>query len=532
MIKLTTLEERFLTSYFQIEMLVGKFISDEENDRLFASLADIFLIASERRAELSALKELGAVKSIGSNYEYNLHRRIVTFNRLTNYQSYSEDELYVCDIKGRSATMLEELGFNFVLDTTSPAVVRFLTNTAGQGVVLSMRILGTLQALGIFVTRNERAGLKLLTKASKWNDPDAMLTLLCHDIESRENSISMLRSVSEGTPFETIYSVAKSHYGFGEVERHFETELVMSALALHNKSLRPEIYSPQIARIAYSEVLTPVDKKRLVLNNIELVGEANSLPIGLKRYELSLSESPAPIVLERQSEANDIIQGVMYSAQTDNSLSPCIVANDDFVAGQCQSLIANAFPDANVVSIDVQELYGNDLNSDKNNIIVRSLSESKRNILLLVMRGRADARIIEVVSKFLRAPERREFRLSVPSVTLDLSSVVTVCITDAQNHKLVKPFCDNIEVANMTREEKESAIYKILAERARAYGIEGLEITPEAKDALLNRIDSFTMTESILDRLAYSCKSRNGERVIDLERASKLIESRAGKLGF
>ena len=106
MIKLTTLEERFLTSYFQIEMLVGKFISDEENDRLFASLADIYLIASERRAELSALKELDAVKSIGSNYEYNLHRRIVTFNRLTNYQSCSEDELYVCDIKGRSATTI------------------------------------------------------------------------------------------------------------------------------------------------------------------------------------------------------------------------------------------------------------------------------------------------------------------------------------------------------------------------------------------------------------------------------------------
>jgi hypothetical protein len=84
----------------------------------------------------------------------------------------------------------------------------------------------------------------------------------------------------------------------------------------------------------------------------------------------------------------------------------------------------------------------------------------------------------------------------------------------------------------MTREEKEGAIYRILAERAKVYGIEGLEITPEAKDALLNRIDSFTMTESILDRLAYSCKSRNGERVIDLEKASKLIESRTGRLGF
>ena len=148
MVKLTTLEERFLTSYFQIELLVGKFISDEEKDRLFTSLANIYLIAEEKRAELSSLKDLDAVKSIGSNYEYNLHRRIVTFNRLTNYESHSEDELYVCDIKGRSATTLEELGFNFVLDTTSPAVVRFLTNTSGQGALLSMRILGTLQTLG------------------------------------------------------------------------------------------------------------------------------------------------------------------------------------------------------------------------------------------------------------------------------------------------------------------------------------------------------------------------------------------------
>ena len=532
MVKLTTLEERFLTSYFQIELLVGKFISDEEKDRLFTSLANIYLIAEEKRAELSSLKDLDAVKSIGSNYEYNLHRRIVTFNRLTNYESHSEDELYVCDIKGRSTTTLEELGFNFVLDTTSPAVVRFLTNTSGQGALLSMRILGTLQTLGVFVPKNESAGLKLLTKASKWNDPDAMLTLLCHDKETRKNSISMLRSVSEGTPFETIYATAKAHYGFDKVENHFETELVMSALALHNKTLRPEIYFPQVTRIAYSEVLTPVDKKRLVLNAIELVGEANNLPIGLKKKDLELCENPAPIVLEREDEANGIIQAIMYSAQTDNSLSPCIVANDDFVASQSQNLIANAFPDANVVSIDICDLYGNDLNGDKNNIIVRSLSESKRNILLLVMRGHADARIVEIVSRFLRAPERREFRLSVPSVTLDLSGVVTVCITDTQNHKTVKQFCDNIETANMTREEKEGAIYRILAERAKVYGIEGLEITPEAKDALLNRIDSFTMTESILDRLAYSCKSRNGERVIDLEKASKLIESRTGRLGF
>lgn len=529
MMKLTTLEERFLTSHFEHELLIGCFISDNEMADLFNALADIYLIDEKKREELRALCNEGQVRNIQSELDYNMYKRLAYFNRI-NGKSVDSGTEYIIDVKGRAINCLKESGYNPVLDATKPATVTFLTNTSQCGTVLSMRILGTLQLLGIFTPKNERAGLKLIRKASRWNDPDAMLTLLFHDKETRAQSISMLYSVSDGTPFEPLFEAARVRYGFENVEKHFETDLIEEAIGLG--LAKAQVYSPQIARITYSEILDDVNKKKLVLNNPNLVGEINNLPIGLKKMKLEPSRASGNTVLEREEEMAGVLQSIMYASQASSALCPCIVANDDFVAGDYIRAIKNEFSEANIVEINASSLYSSDFSSDRNHVLVRSLAENKKNIVLIVMRGKPELQMVELLAKFMRADARREFRLAQPSISMDLSDVLPICICDSQVSKMVKHLCDCTEVNGIERDEAMKAIDRIIEQRAAEYALEDVELEDSARNALIDRLSSFQDTANLLDKLLYACKSKQSDGKITLARVEKLIESKIRRMGF
>ncbi len=525
--KLTILEERFLTSYFEFELLIADFISKEERSKLFCELSRIYLIDDKRRSELFDLCQSDGVISVSSESDYNLQKRLNDFKRL-NGITRNRDEAYFIDIKGRAITLLKQMGYNSILDATKPATFSFLANTCQFGVIGSMRILGTLQILGIFTDKDERSGKALIKKCARWNDADSILTMLMYEEQNRKEYISMLYSVSDSTPFEVLFDNARVFYGFDRVRKHKPTDLIESAIGLG--IVKRDIYSPQVVRIAYSEVLSDGDKTKLILNNQNLIAQINDLPLSLNNEELELCDNTISM-LQRENERQAVIQSVMYSAMR-GALCPCLVTNDEFVSNDYITMLDSAFENVNVIKIDARELNGNDFSLDKNNVLIRSLCEDKRNIILLVLRSGADINMVELLARFLKESTRASFHLASPGISLDLSSVLTVCVCDSGMLSYIKQACDIIQLSPISSDEASRIIDKIIAQRSLEYGIENLAIEDSAKRALIEKFGSFNDTSRALDKIIYSYKGKSSEGLITLDSIERFIDSRSRKLGF
>lgn len=529
--KLTTLQERCLASYFKIELLIGDFVSAQECTDLFASMCDIFLIPEGEREKLFALTRLDTVSAIRCESDYNLHKRIQEFLRLSSGDK-GNIETVVANIKGRAITTLKEVGYNAILDATKPATYSFLTNASQCGIIEAMRSLGIMQVLGLFTGEDKASGLRLINRCAKWNDPDAILAMLAYDEDSREENISRLYSVSNGTPFEVVFDIAKKVYGFDRVEPSSETELIEKAIGLN--IVKSQVYSPQVSRIVYSKILDEGDKMRLVLNNKNILAEVNDLPLALKNIPLVALTDKVGGLLDRDAEKASVIQSILYASET-NALSPCIVTNDDFVAQDYFEVISEAFPEANIIDIDARALGRGDFNPDKNHVLVREIDENKRNIMLIVLRGVADFGAVELLSRFLKDTVRDDFRLSVPAVTLNLAWVLPVVICDTACVKYVRHLCDCIETAPIDEEEIDALIDKLLLRKSIEYAVADISIEKEAKDALKQAFKSFIEIAIALDKLIYSFKGKGKEKIITqkmVEALSKSAKDNRSRLGF
>lgn len=525
--KLTTLQERCLAIYFRLDLLVGDFITDEENNTILSTLSGVFLLTEEQKRELLELTQLDTIKAIKCESDYKLNKRIQEYLRLSGSKT-NPTEGAVADIRGRAISALKEAGYSYVLDSTKPATYTFLTNNSQCGSIEAMRALGMLQLLGIFTPRDEFSGIRLLNRCAKWNDPDAILALLYFNQE-REVNISRLYSVSNGTPFEIIFTTAKDAYGFDKVEPSSRTELIEQAIGLN--IVASHSYSPHLARIVYSDIIEECDKIRLVLNNKAILGEINDLPLALKRIPLSAT-APVGGVLKRDSEREGIIGSIVYSSEA-SALCPCIVTNDEFVAEDYAEMISKTFADANVIDVDARVLRSNDFSLDKNNVFVRDIDESRANIMLFIIRNVSDYVLIDLLSRFLKDTSRDDFRLSHPSITLNLSSVIPVCICDTTALKQIKHLCDCIEVKPISKDESEELIDALLEKRSVEYKVSGLTIADDAKALLISGFKCFADTANALDKLIYSFKGKkNG--VITLEMVKRIADStsKGSRLGF
>lgn len=527
---ITTLQERCLASFFKLQLLVGGFVSREELMRVFDASCDIFLIPQNERESLWTISQADEIQTIRCESDYNLYKRIQEYLRLSGEEIDTAQEM-VANIRGRAIMTLKEANYNVVLDSTKPATYSFLTNASQCGMIEAMKALGLLQILGVFTAKAENSGLRLMNRCAKWNDPDAILTMLAYDEESREVNMSRLLSVSNGTPFESIVESAKEAYGFTSVKMSGESELIEQAIGLN--IIKSQVYYPQVSRIVYSEILEHSDKIRLVLNNKNIVAEMNDLPLALKRVPLVATDTPDGGMLEREAERENVVQSILYASET-NALCPCLVTDDAFVAQDYIEMITKSFPEANVIDIEASALKQSDFNADKNHFFVRDLVEDKRNLILFVIKGKANQAVAELLSKYLRDTDRDDFRLAMPGITLNLSSVLPVCICDTECLKYIKPFCDCIELSALTESEIGSLIDKLIARRKIDYQITELTLEDDARRALIEGFKSFSSLVSALDKLIYSFKGKGSGKVITEKMVQALIQNadKRTKLGF
>lgn len=474
--------ELFLSEYFLIKAVLGKYLEDSE--KLFYSLSKIFLIPEKEKDNLYRLTENEIARAITTDKEFMQHQRMQKYSQLIGAAKQANAEWEeVTNVKGNAILTAQNHNLSSDADASRNVVYTCISSAATGGQVKALRIMGILQCEGTFLNKNMKAGIKNLSKAANWNDFVSTLSLLHYRKEYREINMTRLRQEVADTPFEELYAAASKKYRQAENEDIAEVRLLDRAFG--SGVLKREVYDPKYARILNSKALYIKDKeKALFTQSKELVGVIGDLPLKLSREKMAAIDVSAVrnTALKRADEATSVVcalnNGDLRELSAYRPL--CLCCNSRYILNTYANAIAANSSGVHVETIDVAELSDYDFEPTPNNIFVRSVNEDKDNRFLLYFVGEVPEVRINLMKGILQSGKRAKFHLNNPNVTLNLSAVLPVCFCDERNAKYLKPYCDVIELAEVKAEEMPAAIKHILASKAKLYGIKEIKLDGEA----------------------------------------------------
>ncbi|MDE7454013.1 MAG: hypothetical protein K2N22_06365, partial [Clostridia bacterium] len=386
-------------------------------------------------------------------------------------------------IKGNAILAAQNQNLAIDADASGNVVYTQISSAATCGLVSALRIMGILQCEGIFLSKNMKAGIKNLLKAANWNDCVGTLALLHYRKESRQFNMARLRREVADSPFAELYEAAAKKYG-GAGDMDID-EVRLLNKAFNSGVLKREVYDPKYARILNSMALYFKDKeKTLFTQSKELVGVIGDLPLKLT-HEKTVAVDVSAVknnALKRENEATQVARALNNCdlRQLPAYRPLCLCCDSDYVLNMYASAIAVKSANTHVEIIDVAELNEYDFEPTPNNIFIRSINEDKDNRFLLYFTGETAAAKIDLMKSILLSGRRAKFHLNNPNVTLNLSAVLPICFCDESNAKLLKPYCDVIELSEVTAEEMPSAIKDILASKEKVYGLKSIRLDGEA----------------------------------------------------
>lgn len=476
--------ELFLSEYFLIKAILGKYLEDCE--KLFYSLSKIFLISEKETDKLYRLSENEIAKEITTDKEFMQHKRMQKYSQIIGYVKHINAEWEeVASIKGNAILTAQNQNLVLDADASRNVVYTQLSAAATGGLVNAMRIMGILQCEGIFLSKNLKAGVKNLSKAANWNDCVSTLALLHYRKETREFNMVRLRQGVVDAPFEKLYEIAAKKYG--EAGDKDIEEVGLLNRAFNSGVLKREVYDPQYARILNSKALYLKDKeKTLFTQSKELVGIIGDLPLKLTHEKMVVVNTSAvkATALQRESEAT-LISSALNNADLRElpAYRPlCLCCDSKYILNMYANAIAVESTNTHVEIIDVAELNEYDFEPTTNNIFIRSINEDKDNRFLLYFTGEIPEAKMDLMKSILQSSRRAKFHLNNPNVTLNLSAVLPVCFCDERNAKSLKQYCDVIELSEVTAEEMPTAIKDILASKENVYGVKAIKLDGEVSE--------------------------------------------------
>ncbi|MBD5101000.1 MAG: hypothetical protein HDT29_07140 [Clostridiales bacterium] len=482
MLKATT--ELFMSEYFLTKAILGKYLENDEN--LFYSMSKIFLISESEAKRLYGLTNNDIAKGITTAKDFMQHQRMEKYSALTGSAKNSNAEWEeVARIKGNAILFATASKLVSDADSSRNVVYNALSNAVASGLVFATRIMGVLQCEGIFLGKNEEAGVKKLAKAANWNDCVSTLALLHYCTDNRDYNMARLRQVVADSPFEELYATALDCYNVNGTAEIEGVRLLEKAFS--SGVLKKEVYDPQYARILHSAALSIKDKERVIFSGDKAqLSTIGDLPLKLTLDKVSAvdtSEFPS-LALRRNDERLKIERAFKNSDLRGlPSYRPiCLCCESKYVLNSYARTFANKRENTHVEIIDVAELSEYDLEPSANNIFVRCVDEDKDNRFLLFFKGEISDRRMDAVKGILQSARRSKFHLNAPGVTLDLSAVLPICFCDKENAKLLKPYCDVIQLAETTADEFADVVEDIFASKEKVYGIGKIKLEGEVSE--------------------------------------------------
>lgn len=512
---LDILSEMVLYEYFIYQSIIGH--NDYEKKKLFSFLCDIFCVDEVNLRCLYEVAESENIKDISTADDYKRYQRIKQFILIDNDKKYYSDiEDAIIGIKGKAILTVSKFGMCAESEWTQAFTAQTVIDNAERGNIIALRVCGVLKSEGIFLKRDKKGGKQLIDNAMLWADIPSCLAMLKYSLSDRKRILSILNSAVENTPYEFIMDTVAKKYGFNDKKEYDETTLFIKK-AFYSDTLTRETFDNIYARIIKSEVISLEDKKKLVLScEKQIISEACNLPLCLQYGEIKIYKSAFDkLILQRENEKEDILS-YLYCNDLRNTKTYrplCICSSSEYTLNIYELAIKKALMSANIERIEISELKRADLEATKNNVFIRGIDEQKANVFIMSFKGDIYDDDFRFAKSFLRNENRSRFRLHYPSLSIDLSSVLPICVCDKENAKRLKDVVDIIEIQPIKKEEIVCVIKDVLSKKIANYSMKG-KIT--FSDEVIESLTTLPIekAETMIDKIIYL--NRNKDNVINL----------------
>lgn len=475
-------EEIALRLFFILDIFAWRFIPRADIMRVAWGLVDECAVP-KRLSELAERKEIVEIRSTA---DYMSHRRISDFLGGNVYPAEIDT---VIGFKTDAFSVADRVGRSLDSVLTQNRMLTLLATKAEEGEIYALSVLGILQCEGMIAARDTASGMAKLKKAAQWCDVMGALAWVKYGPRERgrDDALSTLKSILTGSPYYPLYQVMEKHYSSRPVKADECVYLLKKAFAIE-KCNAAKFMKPY-ARLIYGRALCLKDKEKALFSadNSEFASIC-TLPLKLEKRSISVSkEAFSAFPLRRKAEADKIYRSLINSDLSDREsyLPLCIVSDSAVIRSMYVKLIRSALTDVNVDVINAEDLREGDFSRAKTYYAIRNLDEDRANMLLYVLAGDIAEGEIESIKLDMKSEQRRKFILIQPSVTLDLSSVVPLCIADKRNAQLLKGSVRLVEIKDLADNEKPAIYETIASEKCREFGIEGCSIESAAMAKLI-----------------------------------------------
>jgi hypothetical protein len=263
-----------------------------------------------------------------------------------------------------------------------------------------------------------------------------------------------------------------------------------------------EKYEVKFAAYIYTDVLRAEDKSKIIANyKKETASIYDDIPTHIDMSDsISADYSVfSSLKLVRDGEIRKIKRNLVSAHTRRNKFyRPMLIeCQDTYVLSMYKKAIMAALSGAPMVKLDASLLTNADLSETKDNIFLRSASDSGKMATVFLIEnchalGEGGAKEL---SKYIRGDMRAAFRLNYPQVRIDLSPCLFVFFAEGACGEAMEELCDVLRVGAVMPDEKEIAIRNILDYKRICYGLDALEL------------DGHVMAE---------LKSKNTEKISDL----------------
>lgn len=490
MTEFTYLLEPFLAQFYLLEAICGDFMTEKEKQKLFAELSKVFCLDREPAAkEYYELSKQECFQQITDYGAYERFCRTIEFAEKSGQEiTISETDRLILAQKREAMEMKTSL-FRQGKNLTRETIATTLLHMAMQGNVDAMATLAYMEYHGLCVCKDRKNAMKRIRLCAKWNHLFGNLRGIVYDTENGQTYYdtlyTILQSASQKRIFAHVCQVT-GHQAGGSKQP--VAKILEKAFGLN--LVKRNAYDHNFAKVAFSELVSAEDKEKILLHKQKDNGPLLSeIPFDAKCNKTVTFDAgclqKAP--LKRETEEKKIKQNLTVAMECPGAVyTPLmLVASDDYVTDMYAGLLKQGFAKAPVVELDASLLTTQDFSAGRENVFLRSLSETKstRTVFFIKHCEALEDDKLQGLVKMLDYTYRSKFKLFEPTVSLDLSKLLFVLFAGQQNEAVMalSKCCDTVWTAPVSPAEKHAVIDSVFSARLAAFGCKNMTMEEGCK---------------------------------------------------
>ena len=529
---------KLLSRYYLTVALGCAFLTEADRHEAFEILKRIYCRENdEQLAKYEQLSENAPYGKMMTLADYERECRIIEYSTLvgSKMELTAEDRIILA-AKGEALRYKQQI-VTFGANFTSDALTEQLLEASSKGNIHALGVFAFMEHYGIGIGMNKRRAERNVEKAVRWNDLDAILLGLEIYPERADMYMSKLVTVFRGDDEREILSEIAAFRGANIPDARDKNTTLMEKAFLIG-AVEREKYEVKFASFIYTDVMRYEDKSRIITNyKKESAPIYDDIPTHIDMADAITVDYSAleGLKLCREGEIRKIKRNLVAAHTRRNKFyRPLLIeCRDWYVLDMYKQAIIAALGDTPAVMLDASLFTGADLSETKDNVFLRSVSDSGKMATAFFIEScnALSEGGAKELSQYVRGDLRGEFRLNYPQVTIDLSPCLMVLFAEGECAEAISDMCDVVRVGAVSTEEKEAVIRDILDYKRCCYGLEKLTVTDEVMRTLAAK--STDDISDLADEFAKYVACEGCAKEIDVDVLSAVVKDmRAGSVKF